>query len=312
MRNPRQAALVAAFVLSACGGGGGGGESAAPAPPPAGVTPSQALLIAAQAVMDLTELAWALSSDVQQAVLAAPGASVVDGPCAEGGRVTVTRPTATLLRIDNQACGVGGLSVSGLTEVESATVTAGSDGVNWGGTVRWTEHRVSSASGSSRTSATAIASGFVDSAFGSGGRGQPLTMQLSALTATRTPDALGRGATLTSALLSIGRIPATGGPTRDLHALLGCVTLTASGLNAELCIDGDSRIALLENVGTEQLTGRLRWNAGTPGGFDARLRATPGGAPGTTTLRIELDLDGNGSFEASATLDRTTDIGLRL
>jgi hypothetical protein len=306
MRDPRQAALVAAFVLSACGGGGGG-EPAAPA---AAVTPAQALLSAAQSVMDVTELAWALAADVQQQVLTAPDAVVGDFACPGGGRLRVSRPATDLLRLDSQDCSNGGVSGSGVAEVEGASVTVGDDTVDWSGTVRWTERRITAAGGASRTSATAVGAGAVERVFGT--RGQPLVLTLSTLNATRTPDALGRGATLTSALLRVERIPVPGGPSRDLYAIEGCVAIAAAGLDAELCIDAGSRIALLENIGGEQLTGRLRWNAGTPGGFEARLRATPGGTLGTTALRIELDLDGNGSFEASATLDRTTAIGLRL
>jgi hypothetical protein len=314
MLNTRRAALAAAFFLSACGGGGGGDGDATPAPPapPAAIAPADALRLTAQAVMDVTELAWALASDVQLQVSTAPTTTIANTNCTGGGTLRVSRPSASLLRIDSLNCSNGGVTFNGLTEVESAVVTVASDGVDWSGSVRWTDYSVTTTSFSSRTSGTAVGTGFIESAFSSSGRGQPMTMQLSALTATRTPDALGRAATLTSPLFSVGRIPSPVGPTRDLYALLGCVTITAAGVNAELCIEGGSQIALIENVGTEQLTGRLRWNAGTPGGFDARLRATPGGAPGTSTLRIELDLDGNGSFETSATLDRTTDIGLRI
>lgn len=309
MRNPRQAALMAAFLLSACGGGGG---DAPEPPPPAAITPAEALRLAAQAVMDVTELAWALSFDVQNTVVTAPAETVRDVACAQGGRNVVTRPTSTLLRIEHQGCQILGLTVNGRVETEGATVTLESDGTSWSGAVHWAAFSLAGSSSTQVVSATVTASGFVESAFGTRTRGQPLTMQFSALTATRTPDALGRGATLASSALRVDRLPVNVALSRDLYALNGCVSITASGVVGELCLDAGSQIALLENVGTEQLSGRLRWNAGTPGGFDGRVRATPGGGPGTTSLRIELDLDGNGSLEASTTLDRVTDIGLRI
>jgi hypothetical protein len=226
--------------------------------------------------------------------------------CPQGGRSSAARPNAALLLIDYEACRSGGLLFGGRLEAQDALVTSDAAGTDWGGTVRFVGFSVAGNERSQTVTATAVGSGRVQ------GLDQPMTMQLSGLTASRTPDALGRSATLASPLFSVGRIPASGGVLRDLYAMLGCMAITAPGLNAELCIDGGSQIALLENVGTEQLTGRLRWNAGTPGGFDTQLRITPGGAPGSTSLRIELDLDSNGSFEAVATLDRSTDIGLRL
>jgi hypothetical protein len=175
----------------------------------------------------------------------------------------------------------------------------------WSGTVRWTGFRADLGSSVQTVSSTATGSGRILSASVQ----QPMSMELRGLVATRTPDALGRGATLGSSLLRVERIPAS---PLDLYALEGCVSLTATGLAGELCIDAGSRIALVQNIGSEQLTGRLRWNAGTPGGFDARLRISPTGAAGSSALRVELDLDNNGSFETSATLDRYTDIGLRI
>lgn len=299
----RQAALSAAFVLSACGGGGGGGD--APPAPPAAITPAEALRTTAQAVMDVTEMAWALSSDLQITATTAPAEAVRTATCAQGGTTAVTRPRADLLRIEHQACRIGGLTVGGVVEADGAIATSDAGTTNWAGTVRWTGYRVELSSSVQTVSGTATGSGRIFSA----SLQQPMSMQLSGLVATRTPDALGRGATLSSSALRVERIPAG---TLDLYALEGCVTLAATGLHAELCLGAGSRIALLQNVGTEQLTGQLRWNAGTPGGFAAPLRITPGGAPGSTTLRIELDLDNNGSFEASATLDRSTDIGLRI
>jgi hypothetical protein len=61
---------------------------------------------------------------------------------------------------------------------------------------------------------------------------QPMSMELRGLVATRTPDALGRGATLGSSLVRVERIPAR---PLDLYALEGCVSLTATGLAGELC-----------------------------------------------------------------------------
>lgn len=308
MSTHRQAAHSAAFVLtalvlSACGGGGGGGD--APPAPPAAITPTEALRTTAQAVMDVTELAWALSSELQITVTTAPAETARTVACTQGGTTVVSRPRTDLLRIEHLACRVGGLTVGGVVEADGASVASDAGVTNWAGTVRWAGYRVELSSSVQTVSATATGLGRIVSA----SLQQPLSMQLSGLVATRTPDALGRGATLSSSALRVERIPAGA---QDLYALDGCVTLAATGLSAELCLDAGSQIALLQNVGAEQLTGRLRWNAGTPGGFDARLRITPGSAAGSTALRIELDLDNNGSFEASATLDRSTDIGLRL
>jgi hypothetical protein len=299
-----QAALAAAVFLSACGGGGG---SDAPAPPPpAATTPAEALRTTAQAVMDVTELAWALSFDLQITTTTAPAETAGTRSCAQGGSNVVTRLRADLLRIEHQNCRIAGASFAGVVEADGATVSNDGVGVtSWSGTVRWTGFRADVGSSVQTVSVSATGSGSIRSA----GSQQPMTMLLSGLSATRTPDALGRGATLSSAALRVERITAG---IEDLYALEGCVSLTATGLVGELCIDAGSRIALVQNIGSEQLTGRLRWNAGTPGGFDARLRVSPAGAAGSSALRVELDLDSNGSFETSATLDRYTDIGFRI
>jgi hypothetical protein len=311
MLNARRAALAAAVLVTACGGGGGGGEAPVPTPPIA-ITPSEALRLSAQAVMDLTELAWALSSDVQNTVVTAPSATAASVDCAQGGRAVTTRPTQDLVRIEYQACRLIDTTFGGQVETDGAVVTVDADGTGWSGTVRFAQFSTIGNSLAYTVSAAATGAGFIDNVFTSPASGQPMSMQVSGLTATRTPDALGRGATLSSALLRVERIPGETGVLRDLYALEGCVNFSAAGLAAELCIDAGSRIALLENVGPEQLAGRLRWNAGTPAGFDTRLRLSPAGAAGSTNLRVELDLDNNGSFETAATLDRSTDIGLRL
>lgn len=303
MSHLRRAALAAAFLLSACGGGGGD-----PAPtPPATTTPAEALRLSGQAAMDVTAMAWSLAADVQNTLVTAPSETERTLACAGGGRTRVTRPAASLLRIEHEACVIAGLGFSGRVEAEDAVVTRDSAGTAWSGTVRMVDFGIRSEGSSPRSqtlSVVATGSGRVASST------QPLLLQLSGLTVRRSPTALGRDATLTSASLRVERIPVSS--IRDLYGLEGCVALAAQGLAAELCIDAGSRIGLIENVADERLTGRLRWNAGSPGGFDARLRITPGGGLGTTSLRIELDLDNNGSFETSATLDRNTDIGLRL
>ena len=303
MLNPRQAALAAAFLLSGCGGGGGD-----PAPtPPATTTPAEALRLTGQAAMDVTAMAWSLAADVQNTLVTAPSETERTLACSGGGRTLLTRPAADLLRIQHEACVISGLAFNGRIEAEGATVTRDPAGTAWSGTVRMVDYSIRSEGSSPRSqtiNVVATGSGRVASF------SQPLVLQLSGLTVRRSPTALGRDATLTSASLRVERIPT--GVVRDLYGLEGCVAFTAQGLVADLCLDTGSRIGLVENVADEQLTGRLRWNAGQPGGFDARLRITPAGGPGTFALRIELDFDNNGSFEAAATLDRSTDIGLRL
>jgi len=303
----RPAALAAAFFLTACGGGGWG-ETAPPAPPPpTAITPAEAVRLSAQSVMDLTALVWSVSFDVQNSLVLAPLETPRTVACADGGRTLVTRPAPAVVRVEHEACRVlNSLTFGGVVENEVAVPTPPD---TWAGTVHMTAFSANSAGTSPRTqtvSLVATGSGAVN------GLAQPLALQLSGLSARRSPSALGRDALLSSPSLRVVRVVVPGLVTRDLYALEGCVRFTATGLDAELCIDAGSRIGLVENVGTEQLTGRLRWNAGTPGGFDARLRITPGGAAGTFSLRIELDLDNNGSFEAAATLDRSNDIGLRL
>lgn len=300
-----RAVVVAALFVSACGGGGGG--EPAPAPPPLAGTPAEALRLAGQATMDVAAMVWSLAFDVQNTLVLAPSETARTRACAEGGRTVLTRPSAELLRIEHEACVITGIRFNGRVEADGALVTADASGTAWAGTVRMTDFDIrigGSDPRSQRTSLTATGSGSVNSS------AQPLSLQFSALTVQRAPTALGRDAVLSSASLRVERIPVTS--IRDLYAIEGCVGLAATGLAAELCLDAGSRIGLIENVGSEQLSGRLRWNAGTPGGFDARLRITPAGPAGSTGLRIELDLDNNGSFEASATLDRNTDIGLRL
>ena len=301
MLNIRLAALSAAVFLSACGGGGGD----SPAPPPAAITPAEALRSTAQAVMDVAELAWALSSDLQLTATTAPFEAARTLSCAQGGSNVLTRPRPDLLRIEHQNCRIGGVLFGGVVEADGATASTDAGITTWAGTVRWTGYRADLGSSVQTVSGTATGSGRILSVSVQ----QPMSMELRGLVATRTPDALGRGATLGSSLLRVERIPAS---PLDLYALEGCVSLTATGLAGELCIDAGSRISLVQNIGSEQLTGRLRWNAGTPGGFDARLRVSPAGAAGSSALRVELDLDSNGSFETSATLDRYTDIGFRI
>lgn len=304
-----RAALVAALFLVGCGGGGGGADSPPAPPPPGPIAPADALRLTGQAVMDTATLVWSLAADVQNTLVTAPAETPRTAACGGGGRTVVTRPTPALLRIEHEACTLSGVTFGGRVEAEGAVVTLGLDGTNWEGTVRMAGFSATSGGSSPRSqlaSLTASGNGSVST------RAQPLTLQFTGLSARRSPSALGRDATLASPSLRVERLPARSGPTRDLYALEGCVSFTASGLAAELCLDAGSRIGLVENVGDEVLTGRLRWNAGTPGGFDARLRITPAGAVGSSGLRIELDLDGNGSFETAATLDRSTDIGLRL
>jgi hypothetical protein len=277
------AACALALVLAACGGGGGGEN-----PQPAPVTQDEAARLTGRAVMDVLALAWSLSFDIQNTMLITPSASV---------------------RTEHQACRFGDTTFGGVVEAQDVVVTRGSAGTDWSGSVRFVAYSIVTAGSSPRarvvtTSATGF--GVINDA------GLPLTLQLSGLSATRTPSALGRDATLASPSLRVQRIPVDSGPTRDRYALEGCTTFTASGLAAELCLDAGSQIGLVENVADEQLTGRLRWNAGTPAGFDARLRITPAAGTDRNLLRIELDLDGNGRFEVGVTLNRSTDLGLRL
>ncbi len=301
------AALAAAALLAACGGGGGGDTPAAP-PPSAAITPAEAVRLTAQSVMDLTALAWSVSFDVQNSLVLARHETPRTVACADGGRTLVTRPAPAVLRVEYEACRVlNSLTFGGVVESEVAVPTPPD---TWAGTVRMIAFSADSAGTSPRTqtvSLVATGSGAVN------GRTQPLTLQLSGLSARRSPSAMGRDVTIASPLLGVERVDEVQRTASEqLYAFDGCVTFTATGLNAELCIDAGSQIALLENNDTEQLTGRLRWNAGKPGGFDARLRITLANLSGRTALRVELDLDNNGSFETAATLDRITDIGLRL
>ena len=269
---------------------------------------AEAVRLTAQSVMDLTALAWSVSFDVQNSLVLARFETPRTVACADGGRTLVTRPAPAVLRVEYEACRVlNSLTFGGVVESEVAVPTPPD---TWAGTVRMIAFSADSAGTSPRTqtvSLVATGSGAVN------GLAQPLTLQLSGLTARRSPSALGRDVTIASPLLRVGRVDEVQHPASEqLYALDGCVTFTATGLNAELCIDAGSQIALLQNSGTEQLTGRLRWNADTLGGFDARLRITPANSSGRTALRVELDLDNNGSFETAATLDRIIDIGLRL
>lgn len=307
MRFWRPAALASAIFSAACGGGGGVDTPAAPQPP-AVITPAEAVRLTAQSVMDLTALVWSVSFDVQNSLVLAPLETPRTVACANGGRTLVTRPAPAVVRIEHEACSVlNSLTFGGVVQSE---VTVPTPPDTWAGTVRMIAFSADSAGTSPRTqtvSLVATGSGAVN------GLKQPLTLQLSSLSARRSPSALGRDITIASPLLRIERVDELQRPSSEqLYALNGCVTFTATGLTAELCIDAGSQIALLENADAEQLTGRLRWNGGTPGGFDARLRITPANSSGRTALRVELDLDNNGSLETAATLDRITDIGLRL
>jgi hypothetical protein len=192
----------------------------------------------------------------------------------------VTRPTPTVLRFEYGACRLSDIGFDGVVESERATPMAGG---TWAGTVRMMAFSSTGTGSNLRAqtvSVVATGSGTVDG----------LTLQLTGLSARRAPSALGLNTTLTRPLLRVERVMLHGEPvTRQQSALEGCLSFTATDLNAELCRRRQSRLGLLENLGSEQLTGRLRWNAATPGGFDNK-----------------------GSFEASAALDRGTEIGLRL
>lgn len=308
MWNRRRAALVAAFVLSGCGGGGG--DSPAP-PTPGPIAPADAVNTAARATLDLVVPLWDLSLDLQIMVTTASLSTDGTRSCAFGGTRTtswlrpVGDPAGGLLRRDTVNCRDSELTTeNGRLEITVHEYSAVTGGWRWRGEVRFTDWRIGGTDRETRRSGLASGEGTV---FSSISLGQPMTMTLSGMTLQRLPNTRGTPTTLTVASMSVAREPSPSA--RDLYAITGCATFAATGVAGELCADAGSRIALLENVGTEQLTGRLRWNAGSPGGFDARLRASPVGA---MALRVELDLDANGSFEAAATLDRTADIGLRL
>ncbi len=305
------AALLAACGLAACGSGGGdAGSDAAP------TSPTDALRWTAQAVVDLTEGVWQQSFELQNSVVAASLHNAGTFACSEGGSVTRRwarpqgDPAGGLLEQTFNACGALGLVQNGRLDVTVQTAEPVTDGTAWRGSVRYTDWRLTSARETLTRQGELSGQGAV---YRSVTAGQPMAMTLNNQAFRQSTDALGRNTLFNSPTLAVQREVAA--PTRDLYAISGCTSLRADAtanvpaLVGELCIDAGSRIALLENVGSERLTGRIRWNVGSPGGFEAALRVTPSGA---TALRIELDLDNNGSFEAATTLDRSTEIGLRL
>ena len=307
-------ALAAVLGLAACGGGGGsGGDAGSPTAP---TSPTDALRWTAQAVMDLTESVWQQSFELQNSVITASLFNAGTFPCSEGGSVTrrwarpLGDPAGGLLEQTFNACAALGLVQNGRLDVTMLTAEALAEGTAWRGSVRYTDWRLTSARETLTRQGELSGEGTV---YRSVTGGQPMAMTLNNQAFRQSTDALGRNTLFNSPVLTVQREVAT--PTRDLYAISGCTSLRADAtanapaLVGELCSDAGSRIALLENLGSEQLTGRIRWNAGSPGGFEAALRVTPSGA---TALRIELDLDNNGSFEASTTLDRSNDIGLRL
>lgn len=308
------AAVVAAVGLSACGGGGGGGGGSGSTPAP--TSPAEALRWTAQAVVDLTEGVWQQGFELQNSVVTASLFNPGTFACSEGGSVTrrwarpLGDPAGGLLEQTFNACGALGVVQNGRLDVTVQTAEPVADGTAWRGSLRYTDWRLTGPRETLTRQGELSGQGAV---FRSVSAGQPMAMALNNQAFRQSADALGRNTLFTSPALTVQREVAA--PTRDLYAISGCTSLradataTAPALVGELCIDAGSRIALLENVGSEQLTGRIRWNAGSPGGFEAALRVTPSGA---TALRIELDLDNNGSFEASTTLDRSNDIGLRL
>jgi hypothetical protein len=302
-------------LLAGCGGGGAAGDGDAGAAQAAARDAS--LRAAATAVVDLTTQAWRLSSDLQAAVLGA--ATAVEGisVCPYGGTVTAAwlrppgDPAGGLLRRTADRCLAAYSPVTlienGLSEVRIEQILVEDDRTFWRGALRHSDWSLGADAAVERRSGELDGEGVAHRAFASG---QPMTMRLRGLTLQPVAGAGPAGRRVVVDALAVRREVVGSGV--ELYGLEGCARLSATGLDAELCVDAGSRIALLENVGPEQLTGRLRWNAGTPGGLDARLRVAPGGAAGSGRLRIELDLDRDGSFEAAATLDRTADIGLRL
>lgn len=267
--------------------------------------------------MDVTELSWWLATEVQTQVVAEPMSSVGAVTCTFGGKTVIERPKPSLLVINQNDCGFAkSLRLSGRLEVEDAKRQPSQSGVAWEGAVRFIDYRYAYAESTSferDTTAVIAGGGFVSNSLYFS-PGMPLTLEVASLTSQRKPDAVGLNARLTSSALRVLRLPdsnaSVGSMVKlDSFGIEGCVVLTTADANAELCFDTGSQMALLKNDETGLATGRIRWSPSSAKGFEGKFRISPSGQ---SALRVELDLDGDGSYEASASLDRTVDVGLRL
>lgn len=312
--------LTLLLMLAGCGGGGGGDAAGGPPggvtpPPPGGTATDVQTLPAARASMDMVSGVWRLMADVQNILVAAPvdtlgGSRTV--ACSEGGSLTqevlqnTAQPFVIHYRTRFDSCRTSGLLLQGTQEVRSTRSVNESAERPWAGTVRFEGYSIESATRRSAYDGLVTASGEVNG--GGDASVQPFRATLSNFSLRSTGDALGRGTRFSTASFQVERLGV--GPRRvPLYDMAGVWSLQAGAWTAVLDVAAGSRIALLENEGSERFSARLQWSGDTFPDYQAELVLLPVGA---TSLGVTLDFDRDGSPERSATYERSTEIGLRL
>jgi len=315
------AATMLAATLAGCGGGGGGDPvgtppgSGGPTTPPGGTVTDVQTLPAARAGVDMVSGVWRLMADVQNIIVVAPvdtlgGSRTV--ACGEGGSLEMlvlqnsAQPYLIHYRTRFDNCRFSGLLLQGTQEVTSTRSVNESAERPWAGTVRFENYSIESASRRSEYHGLVTASGAVNG--GGNSLVQPFRATLSNFSMRSTGDALGRGTRFTTPSFQVERL-GVGPRAVPLYDMAGVWNLQAGAWSAVLDVAAGSRIALLENEGSERFSARLQWAGDTLPDFQAALSLLPVGA---TSLRVALDFDGDGSADRSATYERSTDLGLRL
>lgn len=315
---PLCASWLAACGLAACGGGGGGGSNPppeVPTPPPASAADLQSLPTA-RALFDIARTTAFLSSDVQNIIVFA-STLMARGDrseaCDQGGslQTTVVRaanhPDGPLLRQQFNDCRTGGLWLRGSTETSYTRRVTDSADQPWAGSVRFIEYRIDSLTGAARQrryNGLAAAQGSLGISGGAQGR----QMRLTDFTLEDNPDTLGRGGLVsTTARFDVRREP---GALGDPYTLEGSWSFNGGTLAAAITLDAGSQVALVENVGTEALRGRIVWRDTVVPSFDARFVLRP--ASTRTALRVEIDIGADGSVDRDVVLDRYGASGIGL
>lgn len=310
---PQRLAHLAPFcvlALAACGGGGGsapGSPPQVPPPPPVSAVDTQSLPTA-RTLFDIARTTAMLSGEVQNLIVLAPSLLARgdrNETCDQGGslQTTVVRgashPDGPLLRQQFTDCRTGGLWLRGSTEVSySRRVTDATD-QPWAGSVRFIEYRIDSLVGTPRQrryDGLATAEG----ALGAGGTLQGRSMRLTSFTLEDNPDTLGRGGLISSTQrFDVRRTP---GALGDPHSLEGLWLHNGGTLAVSTWLEPGSQVSLVENTGTETLRGLINWRDITVPSFDARFTLAP--ATGRTAVRVQLDVNADGSIERDGVLDR--------
>lgn len=307
------AVVVTALGLAGCGGGGSSAAVDAATSPGTTATDVQTLP-AARASIDLLRGMWNLMLDVQIILVAAPtdaAAGTRTVVCTDGGQYelvmlqNLSQPTlpSYQLRFDN--CRMLGVLSNGLVEVTATRQVIESSEQPWAGTVRFEGYSIQGADRKREYNGLVTAEGEVNS--GGTGLTQPFRATLIGFSFRESRDSLGRGTRFTTTSFKVERLRGT--RVSQIYDLAGAWSLSAGNWTAQVDVAAGSRMALLDNDGAERLNAHLQWVGDTIPDFSGALRLVPVGA---TSLRVELDFNGDGLADRTATYERSSEIGLAL